>query len=294
MNENIEILAICSFIAALIFSFKLKFQFKKDVFKRLEENCTHKQMRELERKILKEKSERTKKMNGIISFISYLKLGPLYDARQHLNPKDLPESLLIFRRIVPLIDIAAISALGIGIKFRKLQLTATSAFISAFIIAIYVIYRKIENHNSKKTLPKMYSREKKKNFFPWNGCNPATKRKYNKNEKGIVKKAYFLRYGEILILPCICPDEIISEVPFFSGIAFIIFGVFFQYHYKCNTEVFYCAMQSFFHSAMTPYSRSEQQKKAAEKEGRWLGSMLIIIGALLLAVPFIYTLFNKK
>ncbi len=294
MNENIEILAICSFIAALIFSFKLKFQFKKDVFKRLEENCTHKQMRELERKILKEKSERTKKMNGIISFISYLKLGPLYDERQHLDPEALPKSLLIFRRIVPLTDIAAISALGVGIKFCKLQLIAASALLSKFIIVIFVIYRQIENYNAKKTLPKMYIREKKKVFFPWNGCNPATKRQYNQNEKRIVRKAYFLRYGVILILPCICLDEIISEIPLFTGIAFIIFGVFFQYHYKCNTEVFYCAMQSFFHSAMTPYSRSEQQKKAAEKEGRWLGSMLIIIGALLLAVPFIYTLFNKK
>lgn len=279
MDDLLRLSAVYLFAAALIFAVKLRSRYKRDVYKRLEETRTHKEMRALEREIFDERSQRTGDMSLIGRMLLRLKNGPLIDARTHLDGVELPSALTVIRRIVPPLDIAGIFVIIAAFWdiSRPPLLFAVSCGISALILVLYAVYHAVERSHTMRGLPKMSKREKKPAFLPWRSEDPKTKRKYDARERKIVVKALLLRYG---CLPAYILLVIrTSPAVFIAGVIMLIDGAAFHYSYLTRSEAFFCTMQSFSHRTMTPFSHSHSEQKCAEKDGKWIGILMLILGA---------------
>ncbi|MBQ9898725.1 MAG: hypothetical protein IJM44_04650 [Ruminococcus sp.] len=283
MDDSLKVIVFIVCAVSVTLSLMLKSRYVRDIRRRLDEPLTHKQARALERVIMLEHSERVQDMNVWERMAAHLINGPQYDARRHLSPGALPAALTVIRRIVPAADIVSVTAMLISVHTWNTGFVLISFTASGAVIALYVIYRIIEWIQARRVLPRTIEKERVP-FFPWNGRSHKTNRKYNSRERSIMLRAYLLRFPPELFIAVVLLALRTKLTTVIAGVLILANGAIFHWHCTKRSEIFYCAMQSFSHRAMTPMHHSRSEMKYAEKQGRWLGIILMGMGAVTIAL----------
>lgn len=244
----------------------IKIRFVSDVDKRLQASRTHKEFRNIYRE-LQEKS--------------------LTDKAELLNKKELPEILIIIRKLTPHISIIGILSGIFRIISKSKILVYVSPACAALLFIAAAVYRITEAVNARKVIPEL-SKSKNERFHSKSPKNKKKPSAYTSRDIPIIIMAYINRYGFILvgyILIILAEENIIPH--HWIGISFILYGLVEWIISETGSESFYCAMQNINHQKMTPYRHSASFKNKAKKEGRQLSLVFIIIGIVLLLISFL-------
>ncbi|MBQ8961019.1 MAG: hypothetical protein IJ071_07365 [Ruminococcus sp.] len=266
------------FLAAIMY-IGLAARFKKDVYRRLEEKHTHKEMRALKAEINSRRAE--------FPFYQRLFMEPMFAEREFLEEGMLPEKLCRIRESVPWLGVLAGAAVLFG---KRAGLPGIVPLIPlAAELILLVSYFPAEKKNAQEVLPKILKQEAKSRIR--NGCDPKTGAPFTPKQKKIVRQAYVIRYGIIAAVPFLALSRDLWYCTIISGAIIIASAFYTGYHLRYRTHALFCAEQMLSHRPATPLRHSKYIGEKAVKDFRFVcvvesltGTALLVLG-LFEAVP---------
>jgi len=257
-------------------------RYREDIEKRLAENRTHKELRDLKREI----------RNNLPSFrkriLSYFIKGPLWKEREYLSGDMLPYVMPFVRDTLSCLEWLSLISLILSFHHQECIIFPAVGWSASFLIWIFsLIYHITDKISIKTHFPRASGIEKKlrkQNAFY---RNPNHNRNYTKREWNIIIQACLLRYSPIWILFCTLTENEIKTL-FLMGILELIIAIITEYHRRNRTEIFLCAYQDISHRRMTPFEHTESFADYACREMKLVSvldftfsGMLLLTGCIL-------------
>lgn len=257
-------------------------RYREDIEKRLAENRTHKELRDLKREIRQNLPSVRKRM------LSYFTKGPLWSEREFLSGDMLPCVMPFIRDTLSCLEWLSLTALILSFQNQECIIFPAVGWSASLLIWIFsLIYHITDKISIKTHFPKASGTEKKirkQNAFY---KNPNHNRNYTKREWNVIIQAYLLRYSPIWIIFGTLTENEIKSL-FLMGILGLITGITEEYHRRNRTEIFLCAYQDISHRRMTPFEHTEsfadhacQEMKLVSVLNFTVSGMLLLTGCIL-------------
>lgn len=264
-------------ILAVLMYLEAASDLRRSVWQRLEERYDDEEMLPL----LDQIKERKKEFP-----LSYrLFKGKYFAEREHLDQFMLPDILCHLVRQILLVAALAGTALIFGEKIRLPGIVPLILLVIELILLL--IYLITERTNAREVLIKSTQLTQKSMMQGSN--DPDTGLPFTKEEKKIVRQAYFLRYSPEAVLPVLF---FIKETWIWfltTGVLLLLLSLHTRYNLKHKTDALFCAEQIHSKRPLTPHKHSGYiQAKALRTFSRiWVA--LMISGILFSAMGIIFT-----
>lgn len=263
------------FFAALMYII-LAVRFKNDVYRRLEEKHTHKEMRALKAEINSRRAQ--------FPFYQKLFMAPMFAEREFIGEEMLPEKLCHIREAVPWIGLLAGAAALFG---KKAGLPGIAPLIPLLAELIMLLcYLAAEKKNAQAVLPKILKQERKSKTR--NRYDPKTGTPFTPRQKKIVRQAYVIRYGIAAAVPFLALSRDLWPCTIISGAIIFADALYTGYHLKHRTDALFCAEQMLSRHPVTPLRHSQNIEKKAAKDFRIMCIVETVIGALMIPCGIIW------
>ena len=275
MNFVYEHSFVVIFCAALMY-IMLAVRFKKDVYRRLEEKHTHKEMRALKAEINSRRAQSP--------FHKRLFLAPMFAEREFIEKDMLPEILCHFREAVPWLGFLAGAAVLFGEKAGLPGIAPLIPLLAELIMLL--CYFATEKKNAETVLPKILKQERKARTH--NRYDPKTGAPFTPRQKKIVRQAYVIRYGIAAAIPFLALSRDLWYCTIISGAIIFADALYTGYHLKRRTDALFCAEQMLSHHPVTPMRHSKNMAEKAVKDFRIMCIVETVIGALMMPCGIIW------
>ncbi len=259
--------------------------YAEDIEKRLAENRTHKELRNLKRQIRQNLPSVRKRI------LYHFTKGAQWAEREYLSAEMLPPVMPFVRNTLPYLEWISLLFLILGFWYESVLFAALGWSVTVLIWILYFLYQITDKISTRKHFPKASAMEekiRKQNAFY---RNPNHNRNYTPQEWKIIIRAYLLRYSPIgIIFGILADDDIICL--FLMGILGLILAVVEEYHRRNKTEVFLCAYQDVSHRRMTPFEHSEAFAERAGKEMFLISILEFVVSGMLLLTGIILSVYS--
>ena len=266
-----KLMVTADILCCLVMAVYVRTRYSRSIMERLEVSRTHKEFRLLGIELRTEYAAIKRFKTPLQRFL----MPPCEPELKRLEEGQFPGILTSIRQVYAPLSIGQVIVLVLGNGMRSTFLLYCAAMLFAAMVIMLIIFISTD----RTTLPgRKIPRKKAKKQSRWK-YNEKQKRPYTAQEKQVIRTAWFLRYGFAFPALILLSGSGVSKTAvIIASLLCIADGVLTEWHFQKRTHAFYCMMQDIMHHTLTPFVHSPGFEKRAEKEGKWLGKIFLILG----------------